>query len=145
MDKKELLILSTLRKDSRRSLTTMRKEINLPISTIHEKIKDYRNNIIKKTTAILDFGKLGFKTKAQLLLKSELSTKSQLLDYLKKSPHVNTLTKINNGYDYYAEIIFTDMIEAENFVEELSIKFPLQKTKIFYTLEDIKREEFLCT
>ncbi len=36
------------------------------------------------------------------------------------------------------------MIEAENFIEEITIKYPMQKKEIFYILEEIKREEFLC-
>ena len=145
MDKKELLIIASLRKDSRRSLTRMSRDIRLPISTIHDKMQDYREGIIKKTTAILDFAKLGFKTRAYVLLKTEVRDKKPLLEYLLKSSSVNTLSKINNGYDFYAEMIFKEFVDAENFMEDLSLKYDVKKKEIFYSLEDFRREDFLST
>lgn len=145
MDKKELLIIASLRKDSRRSLTRMSRDIRLPISTIHDRLQNYQKGVIKKTTAILDFAKLGFKTRAHVLLKTEMKDKKPLLEYLLKSSTVNTLSKINNGYDFYAEMIFKEFVDAENFLEELSLKYDVKKKEIFYCLEDFRREDFLTS
>lgn len=144
-DKRELLILACLRKDSRRSLTKMSREIKLPVSTIHDKIKNYHTNVIQKTTAILDFRQLGFKTRAEVLLKTRMKEKGPLLDYLKHCKNVNSLSRINNGYDVLAEVIFKDMVELELLMDELAERFDLAKKEIYYVLEDVKREDFFSS
>ena len=140
--KKDMLILSLLRKNSRESLTRISKLSNIPISTIYDKLKSQQNNIIRKHTCILDFSKIGFNSRASLSIKTRMNKKEELKEYLIKHPNVNTIYKINNGYDFWIECIFKHIKDLEDFIEYLELKYNI-KRQINYIIDDIKREGFM--
>ena len=139
---KELLIMSLLRQNSRETLTKMSKMSHIPSSTIYDKIKTHERGLIKKHTCIIDFSKLGFNTRASISLKVGKGKKEGLKDYLIKHPNVNTIYKINNGFDYWIECIFKHIRDLEDFLEHLEDKFGVKK-QVFYIIDDIKREAFM--
>jgi DNA-binding Lrp family transcriptional regulator len=142
INRKELLIMTLLRKNSRESLTQMSRISNIPISTIYDKIKANEQSIIKKHTCILDFAKLGFNSRASLSIKTINSKKEELKSYLLKHPNVNTIYKINNGFDFWIECIFKNIKDLEDFIEYMEHKFGI-KRQIYYIIDDIKREAFM--
>ena len=143
LDKKELIILSKFRENSRESLTKMSKKISVPVSTIYEKLKGYEKSVIKKHTSLLDFSKLGFNTRATIILKVTKENKDPLKDFLLNNRYVNTFYKINNGYDFMIEAIFRELNEVESFVEELEDKYNVQDKKVYYIIDELKKEAFL--
>ena len=72
MNKKDLLIVSHLRRDGRTSLTELSKKTRIPISTIFDRLKQNKNNFIKKHTALIDFAKLGYNTRNNEVLNEYL-------------------------------------------------------------------------
>jgi DNA-binding Lrp family transcriptional regulator len=74
---------------------------------------------------------------------TDLTVPEKLGSYLKAHPVINNLYKINNGYDFLAEGVFTNVKELEDFLEDLETKFLLEEKKTHYIIEDIKREEFM--
>ena len=64
-------------------------------------------------------------------------------DFLLESPCVNNLMKINNGFDFFFEAIFRQMSELEDFIEKLEENYKIRTKKVFYIIEDLKREGFL--
>ncbi len=143
MKKREFVIVSALRRDSRTSLTKMSRMTNIPISTLHDRLKEYRGNLIKKNTAIVDFSRLGYNTRATVMFKVEKEQRREFLNCLRASHHVNTLVKVNNGFDFMTEFIFEHIKDMEDYMELLDRKFSIEKRETFYVVEDIKREEFL--
>ena len=143
LDKRELIILSKFRENSRESLTRMSKKISVPVSTIYEKLKGYEKSVIKKHTSLLDFSKLGFNTRATIILKVTKENKDPLKDFLLNNRYVNTFYKINNGYDFMIEAIFRELNEVESFVEELEDKYNVQDKKVYYIIDELKKEAFL--
>jgi DNA-binding Lrp family transcriptional regulator len=142
MNKKEMLIMTLLRINSRESLTSMSKLTKIPVSTIYDKIKMHQKKTIKKHTCILDFSKLGFNSRAALSIKTNSSKKEELKEYLIKHPNVNTIYKINNGFDFWIECIFKNIKDLEDFIEYVEAKFNAKK-QVFYIIDDIKREAFM--
>jgi len=140
MNKKDLKIISQLRTDARMSLTDMSRKINIPISTIFDRLKS--NDFIVKHTSLLDFTNLGF-TKANIFLKVEREDKEALKEFLVKNNVVNSFYRINNGFDFMLECIFRQMKDLEEFNDLLESKFKIKETKSFFVIEDIKREMFL--
>ncbi|MBU4456482.1 MAG: hypothetical protein KKA65_03190, partial [Nanoarchaeota archaeon] len=136
--------IAALRQNSRKSLTQLSKEIKIPISTLHEKIESYKNNLIKKNTAIIDFEKIGYNTRANVLLKIERDKRQELQEYLSKCHNVNCLLKVNNGFDFLVEFIFEHIKELEDFMEILEQKFPILNRETYYIIDDLKREEFMA-
>ena len=124
-------------------MTLISKKTGMPISTVYDRLKKFGDTLIKKHTSIVDFSELGYNTRANLVLKVGKNQRGEVADYLKKHHVVNTLYKINNGYDFLAEVIFRDMKGLQDFLEELEEKFSLKSKQVYYTIEDIKREDFI--
>jgi len=142
MDKKDLLIMSYLRMNARETLTKISRSTKLPVSTVYERLKRNEVNLSLHHCSLVDFAKLGYRAKAQVLLKAPNTTRSKLRTYLEKHQHVNSLVKINNGYDFMAEIIFKQVSDLEGFMELLEDKFRVRR-QIHYVLSDITKERFL--
>jgi len=138
----DLKLISYLRKNARRTLTEISKKTRIPISTLYDKLKLHEGNIILKHTTLLDFSKLGFNCRANILLKTGRDERDKLASYLKAHPAINNLYKINNGFDFLAEGIFSHVKEMEDFLDELERNFPLEEKKTHYVIEDLKREAF---
>ena len=143
LSKKELIIMSHFRKNARLNLTKISRDTGVPVSTIYDKLKKYEGSIIKKHTALVDFQKLGYELRVNVLLKSSNSSKGELCNFLLKFPNINSLLRINNGFDFLAEGIFRNMAEVQSFYEKLE-KFNIQQIQEFFIIEDIKRESFLA-
>ena len=140
---KDMLIVSVLRSNARETLTRMSNKINIPISTIYDKLKLYEGGLIKKHTALIDFSKLGFNTRANIVLKVDREKRELLKEFLVKNNNVNSLYKINNGFDFMIEGVFKNLKELEDFFEALEIKFKVKTKQVYYIIDDIKRESFL--
>jgi Lrp/AsnC family leucine-responsive transcriptional regulator len=139
----DLLIISHLRQDARISLTQMSRQTRIPVSTIFDKIKNFKETgLIRKNTTIVSFERLGYNTKALVFLSTSREERGQLIENLKSSPNVNSLFKVNNGWDLIAEIISPSFKEIEEFLERIEEKINLTKKEVFYIIEEIKREEF---
>lgn len=144
-DRKELLILSSLRQNSRRTLTNMSKQINLPISTIYDRLKGYQDDLITKHTSLLKFSSLGYHARATILIKASRLKKDCLRDYLLKSNSVNNFFKVNNGYDFLVEAIFKSVVDLDSFLECLDSDYEIEDKVVCYVIEDLKREAFLSS
>lgn len=144
MKSKDIVLLSNLRANARESLTRMSRKTSIPVSTIFDRLKIQERTVIKKHTAIIDFAKIGFGTRVTLTLKVAKDHKIEVKDYLMSHYNVNSIYKINNGFDYLLEGIFRDIRELEEFLETLDDKFKIKQKQIYYIVEDLKREDFLA-
>lgn len=141
---KDMLVISALRHNSRQTLSQMSRSIRVPLSTIHDRIKGLEGSIVKKHTAIVDFGKLGYNTRACLLLKVDKERKMELQEHLSRCSHVNSLAKVNNGHDFMVEVVFENIKEMEEYLDSIDQKFSFRGKEVFYIIDDIKREEFMA-
>ena len=144
MKQNDLIILSHLRKDARKSMVELSKQTGIPASTIYDRVNAHEKNSIKKYTALLDFEKLGFNGRIYVALRSEgLKDRENLFIFLKNHKCVNSLYKVNFGFHYLFEAIFRNIGEAESFLQELQEKFQLTEKRVFSVVEEVKKEEFL--
>lgn len=143
MKKNDLLLMTYLRQNSRMSLTNLSKKTGIPISSIFDKLKNKYGSIIQKHVALIDFERLGFAVRVSVLLKVGKSKKEEAKNFLEKFFNVNSLFKINNGYDFLFEAVFHNLRELEDFFDAIENKFSVRKKEVFYIIEDIKKEEFL--
>ncbi len=142
--KKDLLIVSNLRRNARETLTNMSKATRIPISTIYDKLRLHEGGLIKKHTCLLDYNKLGYPTRANVMLRVDKPDREALKEYLVKHNNVNSVLKINNNFDFMAEMVFREIKELEDFLEALEDRFKIRAKQVFYIIEDIKREDFLA-
>lgn len=144
-NEKDLLILSHLRQDARMKLTDMSRATRIPVSTLFDKIRIYADNgLIKKSTSLVRFEGFGYHAKALILFSVSRKDRQKLFELLNTSHSVNSLFKINNGWDFMAEMIFPGVKEVEEFIESIEEKVKLKGRKIFYVIDELKKEEFLA-
>lgn len=140
LTEKELILIKHLRRNSRKSLRKIGEEEKVPVSTLFDSLRRLESGIITKHSSLLNFHKMGYHIKVNFALSS--SKKKDLKDFLMKSGNVNNLFLLTNGYHFFAECVFKDLNEMENFKDNLR-KFNLAEFQENFVLEEIKKEEFL--
>jgi DNA-binding Lrp family transcriptional regulator len=144
-NEKDLLILSHLRLDARMKLTDMSRATRIPVSTLFDKIKTYEGHgLIRKNTSLVRFERFGYQAKAIIVFSASRNDRKKLLEFLNISHSVNSLFKINNGWDFMAEMILPGVKEVEEFIESIEERVKLKGRKIFYIIDELKKEEFLA-
>ncbi|MBN1275486.1 Lrp/AsnC family transcriptional regulator [Candidatus Woesearchaeota archaeon] len=139
---KELLLLSHFRRNARESLTRISRKTNIPVSTIFDKLRQYEGDYIEKHTSLLDFRKLGFDLKTHILFKVAKDGREEFQRFLLNHPRVNSVFRINNGYDYLVEAVFTGLGDLDQFFEEAG-KRQVEERQEYFVLKDVLREAFL--
>jgi DNA-binding Lrp family transcriptional regulator len=142
MKKNDMKILVEMRKNSRSQLTEISKKTSIPISTIYDKLKNNSNGVITKNVSIINFERIGFNTIATICLKCGKTSKKEVYELLENHYNINSLYKINNGFDYMFEAVFKNVKNLEEFIEMLEDKYSIKSKLVFYIIDTIKKEEF---
>lgn len=142
MENRDRKLIAHLRQNGRIRLTTLSRKIQMPVSTIFDKMKAYEGGLLERHTVLLNTAEMGYSTKAFALLKCHKDKKQALQERLCKEPHVNGLFRINNGWDFITECVFKDMKDMEEFFERLETEFKIGKKEVHYLIEDLRREAF---
>jgi len=143
MPKIDREIISHLRQNARISLSKLSAKLNIPVSTIYDKVKQHEKTFIKKHTTLLEFSKLGLHTQTHIAIKAKKDSRNTLQEYLRKHGNVNSLYRINYGFDFLAECVFRNIAEAEDFVERIEAEFGIEEVHKFNVIDELKKEEFL--
>ncbi|MBT3865903.1 Lrp/AsnC family transcriptional regulator [Candidatus Woesearchaeota archaeon] len=141
--KKDIQILSHLRRDSREMLTKLSRKTGIPVSTIFDRLKYHKNGLIKKNTTLMDFSLLGFNSRAKVILKVDKTDRISIKNLLTVHRNINAAYRINNGYDFMFEAIFRNMKDLEDFINSLEEQFNILEKHVYYVIDDIKEEDFL--
>ncbi len=141
--RKELLLMSYLRNNARENLTMLSKKTQIPVSTIFDKLRSLQKSVILKHTSLLDFSKLGFQARATIMLKVPPNEQVRLKQHLLTNHNINSLSKINNGFDFMAEGVFRTINDIAYFLDILAANFKVEQNQVYYIIEDLKREGFL--
>jgi DNA-binding Lrp family transcriptional regulator len=141
-DKKELTIMAHLRENARQKLTEISRKTGIPISTIYDKLQR-KNSVILRHTSLINFEKLGYNTRASIVIKAAPKDRVALRTFMMKDHRINSLFRINNGYDFLAEGIFTSIKDAEDYFDTLEKKFSIEKRDAYFIVGDVKREAFM--
>ena len=144
IEAKDAILLAHLRKNARATLTDISRETDIPVSTIFERLKGSLSKYVKKYTCILDNTQTGFTARATLILKVDKEQKAEIGQFLIKHQNVNTLYRINNGYDFLADVIFKQMIELEEFIELLETRYKVKHRDVYFIIDEVKQEGFMA-
>jgi len=145
MNKHDHQIITNLRKNARMPLSIMSRKTRIPVSTIFDKLKTYQDSIISRHTSIVNFEKLGYTARASFSIKVSREDKYKLKDYLLTHHCMNSVYRINNGFDFQVEGIFKDLSEMEDFTDTLDQRFDIVEIKSHFIIEDLKRESFMSS
>jgi len=144
MDETDFVLLANLRKNARTKLTGLSREMDVPVSTIFERLNTVISKCVHKYTCVLRNGEVGFHSRATIILKVDKEQKPEIGQFLEKHPNVNSLYKINNGYDFLLDVIFRQMGDLEGFVEGLEKSFKIKSRDVYFIIEEVKQEGFLA-
>jgi DNA-binding Lrp family transcriptional regulator len=140
--KRDALLMTFFRRNARENLTQISRQTHIPVSTIFDKLRDFEKGLIQKHATLVDFRRLGFDIKINMLFKVARDSRDEFRDFLMGNEHINSIFRINNGYDYMIEGIFRDMSDLQKFTELLD-RFKIEAKQELFILEDLKRESFL--
>jgi DNA-binding Lrp family transcriptional regulator len=136
----DLKIFAALRADSRQTLSNISKKTEIPVSTVYDRIRLHENGVIKKHTSILDFPKIGYNIRLNVMLSPK--DRNKFLDFIGSNQFVNSAYKIDGNFDFMIDCIFKYMNQMHSFMEELE-KIGLEKKQTYYVIEELLRENFL--
>lgn len=140
MKKVNIDLVNEVRKDSRRTLTDLAKVTDTPLSTVFKKFdRLHKEGIVKKHACLIDFSMLGYPVKAGILISTH--KKDEMKKFLSEHPNMNTLLRLSGDYDFYAELIFENMLRLQDFTEELEEQGIVKKTAVHF-VEEVRQEEF---
>jgi len=140
--KKDILLMTYLRSNARENLTRISRLTHIPVSTIFDKLRDFESGLISKHTSLVDFRKLGFDVKVNMLFKIQRDGRESFRKFLMNHQNVNSIFRVNNGYDFLVEGIFVGMDDLQQFMEDIE-QYPIEDKQELFVLEDLKREGFL--
>lgn len=138
----EMLILTHLRNNSRKSLAKIGRDLNMPISTVFDKVHKISSSVVLKHTSLLDFAKMGCGLKINYVIKAKPDKIKPMLCFLSANNKVNSVQQLRDDGEYFVEAIFRDMIEFDNFTEHLD-DYKARNLHVINIIEEIKKEEFL--
>jgi len=140
--RKDILLMTYFRRNARENLTQISRWTSIPVSTIFDKLREFERGLIQRHTTLIDFRKLGFDIRIDILFKVAKESREEFKEFLINNENVNSIYRINSGYDYLVEGIFRDMSDLQRFMELLE-RFKIEAKQELFILEDIKRESFL--
>jgi len=144
LKKKDVMILSHLRRHARIPLTELSRKSGIPVSTLFDKLKT-ATPFVKRFTILMDFLPLGFATRAIVVVKVHKKDREDVKTFVAKNKSINSVYKVNNGYDYCLDIVVRDMKELEDLLQHMEEHWKIEKRLVFYLLEIVKEEEFLTS
>ena len=149
-DASERELLRALQENSQRSLRELSRQLGLPISTVHEKIKRLeRDGFIKGYRAILDEKKLGFTVTGFILVSVNYSaapkaTQADIAAKAAKLPNVQEVHIIAGEWDFLVKAKARSVEELGKLVTERLRNIPgVEKTLSIITYETLKEESSL--
>ena len=144
LEERDIVLLSHLRRNARAKLTHISKQADIPVSTIFERLRNPLSSYLSKYTWLLNNSEIGFNSRATMILKVDKEQKNEIGQFLEKHQNVNSLYRINNGYDFLVDIIFRQMVYLEEFIEQLERKFRIKQREVYFIIDEIKQESFLA-
>ncbi|MFH1181941.1 MAG: Lrp/AsnC family transcriptional regulator [Candidatus Woesearchaeota archaeon] len=133
MDKTEKKLLLCLRRNGRISLSEISRKTGIPTTTVFERMKTF--NYTRNVT-LLDFEKMGFGIRVFLAIKA--GDKEALQEFLTSNQNINSLCRINNGFDFFCEAVFRSIRDSELFNDTLQILKARART--FFIAEELRKE-----
>jgi DNA-binding Lrp family transcriptional regulator len=138
-------IIAHIRNDTRRPIPAIAKATGVPPSTIYEKMRRQYKDVFKKHIALLNFHELGYHSVVHFAISCRENDRQELRSFLMEHPRINSLHRVNFGWDFLAEGIFKDLGEAEDFKTLLKARFCPRQLECFSVVEELKKESFLTS
>lgn len=142
LDTRDIALLAHLRSGKKRKVTDISRVLNIPATTLYDRLGLLESGLGIKYTALVDFQKLGYMRVVHLCIKAQKENKNRLEQHLLAHKSLNSLVRINHGYDFLAHMVFRDVGELRQFVDDLDARFGAE-IQVFEAIDEIVRERFM--
>ena len=144
LDEKDMKILHLLKEDARLTVAKIAKKINMPITTVHNRIKKFRQeDIIKNYTINLNYHKLGKHVYAYVLVSAAYSENKRrdqemIMKDIQKLPYVEEVCTVTGANDIIVRVRCTDIEELNEFlIRQLRPVEGVEKTQTLIVLDSV--------
>ena len=138
---KDKKIINELRVNARCNLTDISKNTDVPISTIHDRMKILNMHFDKHST-LLNFSSLGL-IQANILVRIPKEERIEFSEYLKRIPCVNSAYRIDKLYDFLIEGIFSEIEDLHKFLDEMESQFEIRTKLVCHVISTVEKEKFM--
>ncbi len=132
LTRKQMLVLSELRSNSRQSIANIARKLGMPLSTCHDNYKAVKN-CITQYCSLIDFAELGYS------LRINFTFKAKNIEPILNNKNINSIYRINNKYTFLIECFFRNINEAYELKEKLQ-ELGMKKISMSYIIDEIKKE-----
>lgn len=117
MDQLDLAILSSLIENSRKTISQISKEIDVPDATISNRLKKLENDVIKHYTMILDWQKIGLDITAMIIIQTESERHEFVKEELSKLEEVSEVYSVSGEYDILIKIWGESIVKLNQLID----------------------------
>jgi len=142
LDEKDFAIIDELKKNSRLSEQKLARKTNIPMTTVHNRIKKLRAaKVIEGYTIKLNYVKLGKPIVAYILLKAVANAdQKKLLEQVAKLPLVREVAMVTGEFDLLFKVKVSSMEELnEIVVQKLRKQKTVGETRTMISYETIEK------
>ena len=142
LDDKDMDILSILKKNAKNTTQQISRELNIPITTVHNRIKKLESQgIIEKYTVVLNQKKLGKKISARLALRvTKLADQYKICNEVLNIECVDKVYQITGDYDIIASVRVRDIEELHSLImTQLRTMPEIQNTSTTIVLKEFRK------
>ena len=118
LDDKDMDILGLLKKNAKSTTQQISRELNIPITTVHNRIKKLEaEGIISKYTIILNHKKLGKTISARLMIRvTKLADQFKICNEVLNLESVEKVYQITGDYDIVASVRVNDIEDLHSLI-----------------------------
>ncbi|MEM3411826.1 MAG: Lrp/AsnC family transcriptional regulator [archaeon] len=139
VDDLDIQILKILRRNCKLSYRQIAKELNIATNTVKKRIERLEDEgIIKRYSATIDFGLLGYGLTAFVGIRCKRSDVSRIAEQLSKIPNVFGTYIVTGEFDIVVSCSFTDLDELNKFITTELSDPAIEITNTFIVLQTIK-------
>lgn len=143
LDELDRRILEELMKDSSVSLRQLARRLNVPVTTLHERVKRLRKlGAVRRFTIDLDYEVLGYTVTLIIQIRVDGTKIHSVEAVLSRHPNVIALYDVTGEYDLVVIAKFRDMKEADSFIKSLLTVDGIRRTVTSVVLNTVK--ESIC-
>jgi DNA-binding Lrp family transcriptional regulator len=136
-------VLMHLRRNAREYITNIAKATGIPATTIYDRLKHQEDSFIEKYVPLITYPQLGFHSRLSIAIQCSRQDRQKLQTFLMEHTNVNSLHRINHGYDFLCDLVFRNIKDTEEFKEVLLDRFRIEKMHTFNIVDVLKSETFL--
>jgi Lrp/AsnC family transcriptional regulator for asnA, asnC and gidA len=120
IDDKDLRILEILQKNSDITFTELGKILDISPSTAYIRVKKLRKTgYIKKTIALIDYDKLGFRIKALIFIKTDPKKMEDVVESLKRFDKIVSIYDVTGEPTVVAFVIVKNHIDLAKILDDV--------------------------